>query len=700
MTFILDPKKFSELDVTPTVDGTEIVPIVKDGENAAATIDVMGASKVNRDELATVATTGEYDDLLNKPVIPEVPVTSVAGKTGDVLLDKSDVGLGNVDNTADLDKPISTATQDALDTKEDAANKGIADGYASLDGGGKVPVTQLPSSIFIYKGTWNATTNTPTLADNTGVSGWLYRVNVAGTQNLGSGNITFDVGDYVIHNGTVWEKSDTTDAVASVFGRTGVISAQSGDYTASQVTNVPSGGIGATDVQTALNELDSEKTAGAASSTLNAVPRFSDTTGKVLKNSGVIISDTDSLTVPTSIVITTTSSGIASGDTAGILRLSGGTFNNGGAIILGGSTNGSIPSTGQLRVGTTPTASWNGSAFFPSTSLAFTNGGSSNYWTNSFTQKLTLNSTAIFDGTVAGTANLSSGLLGIGATSNTATHSLTLGSTATGFVAYNTSDQTTNYERVRQFWSGNVFSIQSELGGTGQARSLRIGTANRSTIIQFNDLASTSGFISTAVGTSTAGAVGTVFAGTWNAASGVNPIQQISPTISQSGSAGYTALLVNPTESTTGSGAKLLADLRVGGVSKFSVSNTGRTVTAADIVVATNIRAVSGGIVNDATSANSAVNLTASGTTITRNIADANPALTATQTNASSTGDILQLKNSGGTVASFKQNGVFFPVQAPTASAPTYVIGGMYFDTTLNKLRIGGAAGWETVTSV
>jgi len=44
--------------------------------------------------------------------------------------------------------------------------------------------------------------------------------------------------------------------------------------------------------------------------------------------------------------------------------------------------------------------------------------------------------------------------------------------------------------------------------------------------------------------------------------------------------------------------------------------------------------------------------------------------------------------------------GVVFPVALATASAPTYVLGGMYFDTTLNKLRIGGATAWETVTSV
>ncbi|MFZ1250620.1 MAG: GDSL-type esterase/lipase family protein [Candidatus Microsaccharimonas sp.] len=64
--------------------------------------------------LATVANTGSYTDLTNKPTIPTVPVTSVASKTGDINLVKGDVGLGNVDNTSDIDKPISSATQTAL----------------------------------------------------------------------------------------------------------------------------------------------------------------------------------------------------------------------------------------------------------------------------------------------------------------------------------------------------------------------------------------------------------------------------------------------------------------------------------------------------------------------------------------------------------------------------------------------------------
>jgi hypothetical protein len=62
-----------------------------------------------------------------------------------VTVTASDVGLGNVDNTSDLNKPISTATQTALNAKEATANKGQANGYASLDGTTKIPLAQLPS---------------------------------------------------------------------------------------------------------------------------------------------------------------------------------------------------------------------------------------------------------------------------------------------------------------------------------------------------------------------------------------------------------------------------------------------------------------------------------------------------------------------------------------------------------------------------
>jgi hypothetical protein len=53
-------------------------------------------------------------------------VTSVAGKTGAVTLVKGDVGLGNVDNTSDANKPVSTATQTALNAKEGTVAVGTA----------------------------------------------------------------------------------------------------------------------------------------------------------------------------------------------------------------------------------------------------------------------------------------------------------------------------------------------------------------------------------------------------------------------------------------------------------------------------------------------------------------------------------------------------------------------------------------------
>jgi len=50
------------------------------------------------------------------------PVQSVAGRTGNVTLAKADVGLGNVDNTSDANKPVSTATQTALNGKANTAH--------------------------------------------------------------------------------------------------------------------------------------------------------------------------------------------------------------------------------------------------------------------------------------------------------------------------------------------------------------------------------------------------------------------------------------------------------------------------------------------------------------------------------------------------------------------------------------------------
>ena len=174
-------------------------------------------------------------------------VTNIGTSTAavfDISIPKGDVGSADASTWSTLDgKPAVVA---AGATKADArtaidaeytGNKGNANGYASLDSAGKVPYTQLPASIMSYLGTWNATTNSPSLADGTGDAGDLYRVSVAGSRNLGAGSITYGVGDYVIYNGSTWEKSDSTDAVASVNGYTGVVSLTKSDVGLGSVDN-------------------------------------------------------------------------------------------------------------------------------------------------------------------------------------------------------------------------------------------------------------------------------------------------------------------------------------------------------------------------------------------------------------------------------------------------------------------------------
>lgn len=74
---------------------------------------------------------------------------------------------------------------------------------------------------FIYVGVWNALTNSPSLADGDGGStygvGATYRVDTAGTQDLGSGSQVFEIGDKVVYNVSgIWEKWDTNDADISL----------------------------------------------------------------------------------------------------------------------------------------------------------------------------------------------------------------------------------------------------------------------------------------------------------------------------------------------------------------------------------------------------------------------------------------------------------------------------------------------------
>jgi hypothetical protein len=134
-----------------------------------------------------------------------------------------------------LNAAISTLEGDIdilLDLKVDKSSVGEPNGVASLDATGKIPLSEIPDSIIgqvEYMGTWNAFTNTPTLNPLVPEQkGHYYVVSAAGV----FGGVDYQVGDWIISNGVIWEKVDNTDAVTSVFGRIGAILALEGDYQA------------------------------------------------------------------------------------------------------------------------------------------------------------------------------------------------------------------------------------------------------------------------------------------------------------------------------------------------------------------------------------------------------------------------------------------------------------------------------------
>jgi hypothetical protein len=119
--------------------------------------------------------------------------SSVNGDISWKTIDKSYVGLGNVNNTSDINKPVSTATQDALNLKANSSALVL-----------KADKTYVDTNLLLKQDKLPNGTNGYVLTLDSGSPTWL--------PSSGGGG-----------------------AVDSVFGRTGVVTAQSGDYTKAQV---------------------------------------------------------------------------------------------------------------------------------------------------------------------------------------------------------------------------------------------------------------------------------------------------------------------------------------------------------------------------------------------------------------------------------------------------------------------------------
>jgi hypothetical protein len=164
------------------------------------------------------------------------------------------------------------------------------------------------SGALVYQGVWNASTNSPALASGVGTKGYYYKVSVAGS-TLIDGVSTWKVGDMIVFNGTTWDGIDGVPTeVVTVFGRTGVVVATSGDYTVAQVT-----GAAPLDSPTFTGTPAAPTPLTANNSTTIATTAFVKAQGYILPSTAPVLTGTNFTGIPSSAL---TSSSVTLGSTA------------------------------------------------------------------------------------------------------------------------------------------------------------------------------------------------------------------------------------------------------------------------------------------------------------------------------------------------------------------------------------------------
>jgi hypothetical protein len=169
--------------------------LTSNGTTAAPTWQAASVGTVTSVALADGSTTPIY-------TITNSPVTSAGTLTFSLNTQTA--------NTVFAGPSTGSATQPTFRSLviADLSFAGAASGVATLDGSGKVPLSQLPSTLMEFKGNWNPNTNTPVLVDGTGTTGFTYWVSALDTGTVAGltdpSMVNFQVGDLVIYNGTKW----------------------------------------------------------------------------------------------------------------------------------------------------------------------------------------------------------------------------------------------------------------------------------------------------------------------------------------------------------------------------------------------------------------------------------------------------------------------------------------------------------------
>ena len=215
---------YASLDSSGHLPDSQLPPDAATTTYVTTAIGSFSSNKGQANGFASLDSTGKVPS-------SQLPAATVAGLSDASIIGKALLTAANAPTILTILSakpasyvPSSTDVTNALGyTPENVAHKNAASGYAGLDSSSRISSAQLTADAMEFKGAWNAFTNSPAVANGTGSFADMYRVSVAGTQNLGAGSVYYSVGDLIFYDGSAWQQSVGSNAVSSVNGMTGAV---------------------------------------------------------------------------------------------------------------------------------------------------------------------------------------------------------------------------------------------------------------------------------------------------------------------------------------------------------------------------------------------------------------------------------------------------------------------------------------------